>query len=165
MPITNITYPATQDMDVFYQTLKDAITAINLLDGGDDGEVFKKTGTGFLEGEWSDVQADSGWIDAELTEYATSTLIQYRKIGNKVVFRGIVAFGVLFDESDPIFILPEGYRPSVDYYNFIRQANDLTPPYIDVNRIIGTNGEVKGVNSTYSLSAIQSFEGLYFFVD
>jgi microcystin-dependent protein len=71
MPLTNITYPTTQPMPDFYQTLKDAITAINLFDAGTVGQVFKKTGSGFLEGEWTEIYEDQTG-DIKMTASTTS---------------------------------------------------------------------------------------------
>jgi hypothetical protein len=46
--------------------INDTITTLNLLDLGVEGQVFKKTGGGFLEGDWQDVLPAGGDTRAAL---------------------------------------------------------------------------------------------------
>ncbi len=51
--------------------INDTITTLNLLDLGVTGQVFKKTGSGFLEGEWVEIYEDQTG-DIKMTASTTS---------------------------------------------------------------------------------------------
>ena len=106
-----------------------------------------------INGEISDITADTGWIDMTLAEgwsmndYNTDKP-QYRKIGNRVFFRGLV--NATAAAGTQITTLPIGFRPSANFFSRWRCAMGYNNDAVNIQ--VGTNGIVQDYNKTTNTS-------------
>lgn len=101
----------------------------------------------------SDITTDTGWINMTLNEgwsmydYTTDKP-QYRKIGNRVFFRGLV--NATAAAGTQITTLPIGFRPSANSFSRWRCAMGYNNDAVNIQ--IGTNGIVQDYNKTTNTS-------------
>lgn len=103
---------------------------------------------------------DTGWINMTLAEgwsmndYSTDKP-QYRKIGNRVFFRGLV--NATAAAGNHITTLPVGFRPSSNSFSRWRcAANQIEA----VNIQVGTNGIVQDYNKNGVARSFISLSGI-----
>lgn len=90
------------------------------------------------------LQADSGWITAQLTGVtpAAGLAPAYRKTADRLYIRGAIT-GAGLALNATLFTLPEGYRPLMDHY-FVSGHYELGTGYNGALLIrIGSNGAVQ----------------------
>lgn len=132
-----------------------AIAACNTSIGDVEGDITDIYNT------VNDITTDSGWINMTLAEgwsmydYNTDKP-QYRKIGNRVFFRGLV--NATAAAGTQITTLPIGFRPSANSFNRFRCPMGYNNDAVNIQ--VGTNGIVQdytknGVQRSFiSLSGI-----------
>lgn len=132
---------------------KPAMDAVTTLPNGTHGVVLAGLVEYVFNGSVWVAQglADSGWITPTLvagwaTPAGNFVPLQYRKIGNEVIFRG-AATGAT--SGDPIFTLPTGYRPAIasgkELYFVVLNGTSTSA----ITRVvIRDNGTVVAVSST-----------------
>lgn len=115
-----------------------------------------------------DVDADSGWINATLTskfeKYSDSSVVRYRKIGNRVTIEGSVKPKTEIAGSPTataIFNLPDGYRPPVTR-GCISQGSMVNNWFLTVQPD-GTVGAAR--YGTTAVSAIPTTANLSFYFE
>ena len=108
--------------------------------------IYKSGSVGVPSGTWHKVSVDSGWITATLESAfkaynnAAGNSPQYRKIGDVVHLRGVIAPTAAITgsgTSTTIFTLPAGFRPAASK-SFICQGSGKNTWLLAV----GTNGAV-----------------------
>lgn len=130
-------------------------TALAAITGMSAGDLAYQQDTGaiYLRGvsAWNPFSSDSGWITPTLaagwaTPAGNFVPLQYRKIGNEVIFRG-AATGAT--SGDPIFTLPAGYLPPIaagkELYMAVLNGTSTTAT---TRVVIRANGTVVAVSST-----------------
>lgn len=115
-----------------------------------------------------DVDADSGWINATLSskfeKYSDSSVVRYRKIGNRVTIEGSVKPKTEIAGSPTataIFNLPAGYRPPVTR-GCISQGSMVNNWFLTVQPD-GTVGAAR--YGTTAVSAIPTTANLSFYFE
>lgn len=112
-----------------------------------------ETNVAAINSEISDITADTGWINMTLNEgwsmydYSTDKP-QYRKIGNRVFFRGLV--NATAAAGTQITTLPIGFRPSANSFSRWRCAMGYNNDAVNIQ--VGTNGIVQDYNKTTNTS-------------
>lgn len=101
----------------------------------------------------NDATTDTGWINMTLNEgwsmydYNTDKP-QYRKIGNRVFFRGLV--NATAAAGTQITTLPIGFRPSANSFSRWRCAMGYNNDAVNIQ--VGTNGIVQDYTKTTNTS-------------
>lgn len=120
-----------------------------------------------INDEISDITTDSGWLDMTLAEgwtfpYATDKP-QYRKIGNRVYLRGLINGANTAGMT--IATLPEGYRPTANYFSRWACAHSQTEQQ---NIEVKPDGRVNNLGKTSTATSGREFicfAGISYFVD
>jgi hypothetical protein len=127
-----------------------AYPSLTLTGGGEQKSPWDLT----LDGNWAAAAIPGPWITPGFagtwTNYGSGwQACQYRKVGDRVYLRGLVAGGVI---NNPIFILPVGFRPPATVI-FSSETNPNAHARIDVQSD-GSVVPVFGSNTYVSISGI-----------
>ena len=104
---------------------------------------------------------DSGWVNMELAEgwsmndYNTDKP-QYRKIGNRVFFRGLV--NATAAAGNHIAVIPVGFRPSANSFSRWRCSMGYNNDAVNIQ--VGTNGIVQDYNKNGVQRSFISLSGI-----
>lgn len=139
-------------------------------DGILTGSVIGYNGDTIPEGyEEVEVKTDTGWVDLSLTEYFSSmdnqNKPQYRKIDNKVYFRGLVQLKTNLPDNRLMATLPDELIPndlinnlyfSIVYYNTTYDCSFLQ---------ITKNTKAMLVPASFKLDTWCSLDGISYLLD